>query len=70
VARAARDREPHRICVHLHELATIVHGWYHRTRTVGEPPPVEHARLLLARATRTVLANGLTLLGLTAPDRM
>jgi len=70
VARAARDREPHRISVYLHELATIVHGWYHRTRTVGEAPPVEHARLLLARAARVVLANGLTLLGLSAPDRM
>jgi arginyl-tRNA synthetase len=70
VARAARDREPHRVCVYLHELANVVHGWYHRTRTVGEAPPVEHARLLLARAARIVLANGLTLLGLSAPDRM
>ena len=70
VARASRDREPHRVSVYLHELATIVHGWYHRTRTVGEAPPVELARLLLARAARVVLANGLTLLGLSAPDRM
>jgi arginyl-tRNA synthetase len=70
VARAARDREPHRVCAYLHELATVVHGWYHHTRTVGEPAPVEQARLLLARAARHVLANGLTLLGLSAPDRM
>ncbi len=70
VSRAARDSEPHRICVYLEELATTVHGWYHHTRTVGEAPPVEQNRLLLARAARTVLANGLGILGISAPDRM
>jgi arginyl-tRNA synthetase len=72
VDKAARDREPHRITVFLHELATVVHGWYHHTRAVGAPEgaATEHARLLLARAARIVLANALTLLGLTAPDRM
>ncbi|HKG34675.1 MAG TPA: arginine--tRNA ligase [Gemmatimonadales bacterium] len=70
VEKAAREREPHRITVYLHELATVVHGWYHRTRTLGEPPDVERARLLLTRAARLVLANGLALLGISAPDRM
>jgi arginyl-tRNA synthetase len=72
VSRAARDREPHRITTYLHELATAIHGWYHHTRTVGAPegPATEQARLLLARAARIVLANALSLLGLTAPDRM
>ena len=72
VARAAREREPHRITVFLHELATVVHAWYHHTRAVGAPegPETERARLLLARASRIVLANGLTLLGISAPDRM
>ena len=72
VARAAREREPHRITVFLHELATVVHGWYHHTRAVGAPegPATERARLLLARAARIVLANALTLLGISAPDRM
>jgi arginyl-tRNA synthetase len=71
VETAASRREPHRITVYLHdELAPIVHAWYHRTRTVGEASEVERARLLLARAARIVLANGLTLLGLSAPDRM
>ena len=70
VAKAAAEREPHRVTVYLEELAGVIHGWYHRTRTVGEPPPVEQARLLLARAARIVVANGLTLLGLSAPDRM
>ena len=69
---ASREREPHRITNYLHELATIVHGWYHHTRAVGAPegPAAEHARLLLARAARTVLANALGLLGISAPDRM
>jgi arginyl-tRNA synthetase len=72
VEKAARDREPHRITVFLHEYATVVHSWYHHTRAVGAPegPATEQARLLLARAARIVLANALALLGLTAPDRM
>ena len=70
VEKAAREREPHRITGYLEELAAIIHGWYHRTRTVGEASPVEAARLLLTRAARIVVANGLSLLGLSAPDRM
>ncbi|HET6579084.1 MAG TPA: arginine--tRNA ligase, partial [Gemmatimonadales bacterium] len=72
VEKAAREREPHRITVYLHELATVVHAWYHHTRAVGAPegPATEQARLLLARSARIVLANALTLLGITAPDRM
>ena len=70
VTRAAREREPHRITTYLDELAGVIHGWYHHTRTVGEPADIERARLLLARAARIVLANGLAVLGITAPDRM
>lgn len=70
VARAAREREPHRVTGYLEELAQQVHAWYHNCRVLGEPPATEHARLVLARATRQVLANGLSLLGLQAPERM
>ncbi len=70
VARAARDLEPHRITNYLEDLARQVHGWYHGCRVLGEPPEVERSRLLLARAARQVVANGLTLLGVSAPDRM
>ncbi|MEO7984988.1 MAG: arginine--tRNA ligase [Gemmatimonadales bacterium] len=72
VEKAAREREPHRVTVYLHELATAVHSWYHHTRAVGAPegPATEQARLLLARAARITLANALTLLGISAPDRM
>ena len=49
-------------------LARLAHAWYHKFRVLGEPE--EAARLVLARAVRQVLANGLTLLGIHAPDRM
>ncbi len=70
VAKAARVREPHRITDYLEDLARVAHGWYHKCRVLGEPPATEAARLALARAARIVLANGLGLLGLSAPDRM
>jgi len=72
VEKAAREREPHRITVFLHEYATVVHSWYHHTRAVGAPEgaATEQARLLLARAARVVLANALAMLGISAPDRM
>jgi arginyl-tRNA synthetase len=70
VSRAARELEPHRITNYLEDLARSAHGWYHGCRVLGEAPEVERARLVLARATRQVLANGLTLLGVSAPDRM
>jgi arginyl-tRNA synthetase len=70
IERAARDREPHRVCAYLEDLARVTHGWYHKCRVLGEPEPIERGRLVLARAARTVLANGLAVLGLTAPDRM
>jgi arginyl-tRNA synthetase len=68
VLRAAEALEPHRITAYLEGLARGAHGWYHQYRVLGEPE--EPARLLLTRAVRQVLANGLALLGITAPDRM
>jgi arginyl-tRNA synthetase len=68
VARAAETLEPHRITGYLEDLARIAHAWYHKCRVLGEPE--ERARLALAAAVRQVLANGLRLLGISAPDRM
>jgi arginyl-tRNA synthetase len=65
---AAGALEPHRITSYLESLARLAHAWYHKFRVLGEPE--EAARLVLARAVRQVLANGLTLLGISAPNRM
>jgi len=70
VSRAAEALEPQRITTYCEELARAAHLWYHRCRVLGEPAPVERARLALARAAQIVLANALALLGLTAPERM
>ena len=68
VAGAAAALEPHRVTGYLEGLARIVHAWYHKYRVLGEPE--EAVRLVLARAVRQVLANGLSLMGVGAPDRM
>jgi len=70
VAGAAEALEPHRIANFLHELAGKVHLWYHKAHVLNEPEEITHARLLLARASQLVLRNGLTVLGISAPDRM
>ncbi len=68
IAGAAAALEPHRITGFLQGLARVAHAWYHKYRVLGEPE--EAARLVLAAAVRQVLANGLHLLGISAPDRM
>ena len=68
VAGAAAALEPHRVTGYLEGLARLAHAWYHKYRVLGEPQ--EAARLVLAAAVRQALANGLHLLGISAPDRM
>jgi arginyl-tRNA synthetase len=70
VARAADTLEPHRVIAYLEDLARAVNAWYHHHRVLGEAEAVERARLMLARAVQLVLADGLTLLGISAPERM
>ncbi|BEL11574.1 arginine--tRNA ligase [Actinoplanes sichuanensis] len=75
VATAAELREPHRIAVYLEErVATDYHRFYDACQVLpkGDEPASEFAgpRLWLMEATRTVLANGLDLLGVSAPERM
>jgi len=74
VASAANLREPHRIARYLEELAGAYHRFYGACRVLPqgdeEPGPVNTARLALGNATRQVLANGLRLLGVSAPERM
>jgi arginyl-tRNA synthetase len=70
VADAAAALEPHRIASYLLEAARLVHLWYHKHHVLNEPDEITRARLVLARAARVVLRNGLTILGISAPDRM
>jgi arginyl-tRNA synthetase len=70
VRRAAEALEPHRITTYLEDLARAAHLWYHKCRVLGEPEDIMRARLALARAAQIVLANGLDLLGISAPERM
>jgi arginyl-tRNA synthetase len=70
VAGAADALEPHRVATYLLETARLAHLWYHKHHVLGEPEPILTARLGLARAAQIVIRNGLTMLGITAPERM
>ena len=75
VEQAARLREPHRVARYLEDLAGRFHKWYDtcrvRPQNADEPvTDVHRTRLWLNDATRQVLATGLGLLGVGAPERM
>ncbi len=70
VEEAALKLEPHRIPYYLEELARRFHAWYHHHRIVTEDKILSLDRLYLADCTRVVMADGLGLLGITAPEKM
>ena len=70
VASAADDYAPHQIAFYLRELAGEFHSWYNAERMLVDDDTVRLARLALAAAVRQVLANGLDLLGVSAPQTM
>ncbi|WP_114417361.1 arginine--tRNA ligase [Marinospirillum perlucidum] len=70
VSIAARELEPHQIAQYLRELAAAMHSWYNACQFLVEDEKVRSARLALAAATRQVLASGLQLLGVSAPESM
>ena len=71
---AASLREPHRVCRYLEDLAGDYHRFYDSCRVLPqgdeEPSDLHAARLALCQATRQVIANGLQILGVSAPERM
>jgi arginyl-tRNA synthetase len=67
---AAETLEPHRITFYLMDLADMFHAYYHDNRVLTDDSRLKKARLFLAEAVRQVVANGLGILGVTAPDRM
>src|SRR5580704_3511810 len=70
VAQAAAARAPHTLVHHLRELATAFHTWYNAATFIAEETALRNARLALALGVRQVIRNGLTLLGVSAPDSM
>lgn len=71
---AASLREPHRVCRYLEDLAGDYHRFYDSCRVLPQgdeqPTDLHTARLALCQATRQVIANGLAIIGVTAPERM
>jgi arginyl-tRNA synthetase len=74
VAQAALSLEPHRIVFYLQETIAAFHGYYTKykktERVISDDPRKTTARLYLVWAIRQALANGLSILGVSAPDRM
>ena len=70
LANAARALEPHQLATYLREVATHLHGFYNAHTFLVDDDAVRGARLSLAVATRSVLADGLALLGVSAPVSM
>ncbi|MBN6149896.1 arginine--tRNA ligase [Xanthomonas sp. AmX2] len=70
VENAGQVLEPHLIAQYLRELAHAFHTWYHGTQVLVDDASERDARLTLAVAAQQVLANGLNLLGVSAPEKM
>jgi len=70
VETAGRDLEPHQVAAYLLELAQVFQSYYNDHQFLVDDADQRHARLVLAMATRQVLANGLELLGVSAPEVM
>lgn len=67
---AARDLAPHLVCVYLKNLASDFHAFYNADRVLVDNKQLREARLALLLACRQVLANGLAVLGISAPEHM
>lgn len=70
IEKAARDRAPHRISTYLYELAGLFHSFYKQCRIMGVDEELQQARIALITAVRYILAHGLGILGISAPEQM
>jgi arginyl-tRNA synthetase len=70
VAAAAKELAPHNVAFYLRELAAQFHSYYNAERILVEDVALRTARLALCAAVRQTLANGLSLLGVSAPEKM
>ena len=67
---AAIALEPHRLTFYLNDLAALFHSYYNKHRVLSGDEGLSRARLFLIKSILTVLTNALTLLGVSAPERM
>ncbi len=67
---SALNHEPHQLTHYLRELANDFHTYYNAHTFIVDDVTLRNARLCLIEATRQVIANGLQLLGVSAPDSM
>jgi len=70
VQRACMNLEPHTVADYLREVAAALHVFYHECRILDAEPSVREARFVLVNVAQTTLKNGLTILGVSAPDKM
>jgi arginyl-tRNA synthetase len=70
VEGAARHREPHRLTYFLTELAAQLHSYYYKHRFISDDAELTQARFWLVSSVKTVLAHGLAILGVEAPETM
>jgi arginyl-tRNA synthetase len=70
IQSAAEAREPHRLINYLNDVASAFTTFYHDCRIIGVDADLAQARIALAKTTAQTLKNGLTILGITAPERM
>jgi arginyl-tRNA synthetase len=70
ISRSAESFAPHHVCEYLRTVAAQYHKFYHDCRIVGQPEPLQSARLALCLATKQVVANGCLILGINAPESM
>jgi arginyl-tRNA synthetase len=70
ICAAAASREPHQLTQYLRDLAASFHGYYNAHKVLVDEPGLRDARLALLDAVRIVIANGLGILGIRAPDEM
>lgn len=70
IENSAKLMEPHRITFFLMNLASLFHAYYNKHRVLTDDPVLSRGRLYLITAVQKVIRNGLTLLGVSAPERM
>jgi arginyl-tRNA synthetase len=70
IDNAAKQFEPHQLTHYLRELASHFHSWYNSEKVLVEDKALRDARLTLSLAVRQVIKNGLTILGVSAPEQM